>query len=547
MKTVEKENLKSSETYEVAKTLNEAEALIKQVNNKNKKSKILLIVALVLLCISIITFSTIFSLLNLNSDKIMNGVSIYGIDVSGLTVDEAKNVLNSYIADKNEKTITFNHNDFSGSVTLSQLNINFNIDLAVNEAYSVGRNGNFFENNYHIFSTLIYPTNITSKISYDTEIFGSLVDVLNQNLPDLFLDPNYYIDGSNLIIVNGRDGVTTDGDSLPSITISELMKSLDSETVIELPVKSVTAKTIDIDSIYKEIYKDATDAYYLTSPYVVYPSSNGMDFAISLDEAKNILETPSEQYTIPLKTLYPQVSTNDIGFEAFPDLLSDFSTSFSSSSYSRSTNIELAAAKVNGVVLMPGETFSFNQTVGQRTTAAGFKEAAAYSNGQVVQEVGGGICQVSSTIYNAVLYANLEITERTNHYFNPGYVKAGLDATVSWGGPDFKFTNNRDYPIKIMTDTSGKVVRVYIYGLKKDDDYTVELQADYLSTVYPKTTYRYTSSLATGAKRTISSGSSGCKTATYKILYDKNGNFVSKTQISSDIYSAHDAIVEVGR
>lgn len=97
---------------------------------------------------------------------------------------------------------------------------------------------------------------------------------------------------------------------------------------------------------------------------------------------------------------------------------------------------------------MPGETFSYNQVVGQRTKAAGFKEAPAYLNGKVVQEYGGGICQVSSTLYNAVLYANLEITERTNHGFKPSYVKPGLDATVSWGGPDFKFTNNRNYPIK---------------------------------------------------------------------------------------------------
>ena len=195
---------------------------------------------------------------------------------------------------------------------------------------------------------------------------------------------------------------------------------------------------------------------------------------------------------------------------------------------------------------MPGETFSFNQTVGQRTKAAGFKEATAYSNGQVVQEVGGGICQVSSTLYNAVLYANLEIVERTNHGFKPSYVKPGLDATVSWGGPDFKFKNNRNYPVRIKTDTSGKVLKIYIYGLKTDNDYTVTLDAQYVSTVYYETIYQKDSSLGSGESKVIQSGSNGCKTATYKYLYDANGTLIASECISRDTYNPHNKIIAVG-
>lgn len=544
MKTLEK-NLQS-ESYEINKALHEAQALILQSNKKHKRSKFFLFIALILFCCIAIFFSTIFAFLNLKSNKIINGISVYGIDLSGLTVDEAKETLNSYITSKSEKVITFNHNDFSGSVNLSQLNININFEDAVNSAYSIGRSNNFFKNNYDILSTRISKTNIIPNISFDTDIFYSLVEVINLNLPDHFLDPNYYIEGSNLIIVNGKDGITTDSKALFNVLLSELKKGLDSDISIDLPVNNVTPKSIDIDAIHNEIYKTPTDAYYLTNPYVVYPSSNGLDFSISLDDVKTTLKTYQEQYSIPLKTLYPNVFTNDIGMEAFPDLLSEFSTSFKSSNYGRSTNIELAASKINDVVLMPGETFSFNQTVGQRTAAAGFKEAAAYSEGQVVQEVGGGICQVSSTLYNAVLYANLEITERSNHYFNPGYVKAGLDATVSWGGPDFRFTNNRDYPIKIIADTSGKIVHISIHGLHRDSDYHVELQTENLSSISPQTVYKYSHSLPSGSRKTTSWGSPGCKTITYKILYDKNWAFVSKTQISRDVYNAHDTIVEVG-
>lgn len=539
--------MKTLDNFTISKpTKNKKSLSTFHLNKSRIPSNLIIIFVLIFLVCLLFLFSTIFALINLNSNTIINGVSIYGVDLSGLTVEEAEESLYDYISSKSDKLITFNHNDFSGNVTLSQLCIQFNIEEAVNSAYSIGRSDNIFKNNYEIFTALIHPYNISPKITYDVDIFNSLIEVINQNLPDLFLDPNYYIDNQNLIIVNGKDGVTTDEQELLNILMSKLIKTLDDDTIIDLPVTQINAKSIDIDSIHTEIFKTPTDAYYLTDPYVVYPSSNGLDFSISIDEAKEMLKDDKEQYTIPLKILYPKVFTNDIGMEAFPDLLSEFSTSFVSSNQGRSANIVLASSKINGTVLMPGETFSFNQIVGQRTAAAGFKEAAAYSEGQVVQEIGGGICQVSSTLYNAVLYANLKITERTNHYFSPGYVKSGLDATVSWGGPDFKFTNDRNYPIKIVSDTYGKNVHIYIYGLKSSNDYHVELKTEQLSTIYPETVYKYTSSLSKGSTRILSSGSAGCKTASYKILYDSNWNFISKTQISTDVYNAHNSIIEVG-
>ena len=258
-----------------------------------------------------------------------------------------------------------------------------------------------------------------------------------------------------------------------------------------------------------------------------------------------MLTENKESYIIPLKVLSPKVTTNQIGTEAFPDLLGSFSTTYSTSNSNRSTNIRLAASKINGIVIMPGETFSYNQVVGKRTAAAGFKSAAVYSNGQVTTGIGGGICQVSSTLYNAVLYANLEIVERTNHGFNPGYVKAGTDATVSWGGPDFKFKNNRDYPIKIICSGSGGKVNFQIFGLKTDEDYEVQIQSSVIQTIAFKTVYQNDNSLAKGKTKVLQSGSNGCKTETYKIL-KKNGVVVSKILLSRDTYNPHNKIVAVG-
>lgn len=549
--TISNTNEKNEELNTEQKILEDAESIIltttKEIKHeKLKKCFLFVFLPILILLILILILSTAFAITNMNNTKILNGVCIQGIDVSGLSISEAKNKVSTVIDEHISKEITVKHGDFEAKILPEQFAVSFDVDAAAQEAYLLGRSGNLFENNYAILNVMLKGNNILPSFNYDEELLSSIINEINGQLPDRTINPDYYIDGNNLIITSGKDGIMIDNNAFKQ-KILFLISNLNKEDfVIDIPVVKTKANNINIDAIYKEVYKDPVDAYFTTDPYVVHPSSNGIDFNISIEEAKNMLATYQEEYIIPLKTLYPNVTTNQIGNEAFPDLLSSFSTSFASSNYNRSTNICLAASKISGTVLMPGETFSFNQVVGKRTKEAGFKEAPAYLNGEVIQDYGGGICQVSSTLYNAVLYANLEITERTNHGYKPSYVKPGLDATVSWGGPDFKFTNNRNYPIRIICDSSGKNIKIYIYGLKTDNDYRVELDAQYVSTVYAKTTYKTDSSLASGESKVIQSGSNGCKTATYKYLYDKDGNLVSSECISRDTYNPHNQIVAVG-
>lgn len=540
---------KTVEEDEGLKILADAENIIQQTNNKHSKTKkfiIFFVIPLIVLIILLAILSTIFALINMNNTNIIDGVFIQGIDVSNLSVEDAKSKLSSIVNEYISKEITLKYGDFSKTLVPSQFNVNFDVDSAVQTAYSIGRSGNVFENNFAILNALLNSNNIGQNMEYDSELLDALLLELNNELPGRMENSGYYVDGTSLIIDSGKEGINVDTEILANRIAKALNDINNQDIVIEIPVVNVAPSPIDLDAIYNEVHKDPVDAYYTTDPYVVHPSSTGLDFDISMDEAREMLKTYQEEYTIPLKVTYPSVSTNDIGSEAFPDLLSSFRTSFTSSNSNRSTNIRLCSEKINGTVLMPGETFSFNQVVGKRTPEAGFKPATAYSGGKVVQEYGGGICQVSSTLYNAVLYANLEITERTNHGYKPSYVDPGLDATVSWGGPDFKFTNNRDYPIRIVCDTSNKILNIYIYGLKRDTDYKVVLDAQYVSTVYFKTVYQKDSSLASGQSRVIQSGSNGCKTATYKYLYDANGTLVSSECISRDTYNPHNKIVAVG-
>lgn len=542
---------KDEEIIEEQQIFNDAEEIItsacKDIEHQKKlKSFLLLLIPLFIFAILVGILSTVFALINRDNETIFSGISVQGIDVSNLTIDEAKKKVSSIIGNHISEEISLQHNDFQTVILPEQFGVSFDVDSAVEQAYYIGKSNNLIKNNYTILSLLLKNYNISPSINYDEDLLNSLIDSINAQLPDRVVNSGYSIDGTNLIITSGKDGILISSSDLEDEILSFLNDISSKNETINIPVNNVGAEPINLDAIYKDIFKLPVDASYTTNPYVVYPSSNGLDFAISMEEAKAIISNQQDEYTIPLKITYPNVTTNQIGNEAFPDLLSQFSTSFTSSGYNRSNNIILSSAKLNGLVLMPGEEFSYNQAVGQRTRAAGFREAGAYSNGKVVQEVGGGICQVSSTLYNAVLYANLEIVERTNHYFNPGYVKAGLDATVSWGGPDFRFRNNRNYPIRIVTDTSSKKLKVYIYGLKTDDDCTVVLDPRYISSVPYKTTYQNDASLATGETRVVSSGSNGCKTATYKYVYDKNGTLISSECISRDTYSPHNKVVAVG-
>ena len=223
---------------------------------------------------------------------------------------------------------------------------------------------------------------------------------------------------------------------------------------------------------------------------------------------------------IPLDVTLPKYNLEDFNGELFSDLLGKQSSNYSSSSASRATNVELAASKINGIVLNPGDSFSYNDTVGKRTEAAGFKPAGAYVNGKVVNEVGGGICQVSSTLYCAVLYANLDVTARSCHYFPVNYLPAGLDATVSWGGPEFKFVNNRSFPVKIVAKCSNRNLTVEIWGTDVDGSY-VEMNYD-TATVYDK-----------GA-------AVGYTADTYRSVFAKDGTLISRDHESHSYYHYHE-------
>ena len=490
----------------------------------------------------IVFISVIFSLLNIGNNKIVNGVKIGDINVAGLTQAEATEKINTW---KNEivlKDIKVKYENFEEHINVQELKPDFDTDKLVRDALAVGKSGNIIKDNYEILFTMLFSKQIPLDISLNEQELKKQIKEINSNLPNALEESGYYIEESNLIVKKGKAGNEIEKDKFIEL-LNNTIKNENKE--INIPIKQSNPTEINIDNIYNEIYKETKNAYITKDPVEVHPEVNGVDFAISKEEAKNMLNEQKEEYIIPLKITLAETTIEDLGKEAFPHLLGTFSTTYSMANSNRVNNLELAAEKINGTIILPDETFSYNKVVGQRTIAAGYKEAAVYSGGRVVDGIGGGICQISSTLYNAAIYANLEITERSNHMFFTSYVEVGRDATVSWGSVDFCFKNTRKYPIKIVSTVKNGVVTCQIYGMKEEVEYEIIID-NQVEEVIPFTTkYVKDYEKNENEEEVKQGGSNGAKSITYKIK-KYNGAVVSKEILSEDSYSPLDRIIVKG-
>lgn len=515
------------------------------MENRKKRKKII-IISLIIVVIICMIFSTIFALLNLANEKIINGVFINNIDVSNSYKEDILNKFSELIDNaKNREILLKYDNDIQRTFTLDEIEIKYEIENAVNKAFLVGRNNNIFVNNFEIIQTLINQKNINIVYTYNKEKLNSIISEINSSLPGAIKQYDYSVEDEELIISKGKEGIAIDEDDLLKKINFEINSLIGKSDIIELKVNHMFPKEIDIEKIHKEIYKEPQDAYITEEPKTVHPNVNGVDFAITLDEAKELLNEDKEEYIIPLKITVANKTLSDLGAEAFPNELGTYYTKFNVANTNRSTNVKLASDKINGTIVLPGETFSYNKTVGKRTIEAGFKEAGAYAGGKVVQEVGGGICQVSSTLYNAVLYANLEIVERYNHYFETSYVPLSRDATVSWGSVDFKFKNTRTYPIKIISTCKNGVETVSIYGIPEETEYEVIIQDKRISIIERNTKYEEDDTIEKGKEVIEQTGHDGCTSEAYKLLR-LDGKTVSTTLLSKDKYYPLDRIIKIG-
>ena len=324
-------------------------------------------------------------------------------------------------------------------------------------------------------------------------------------------------------------------------TISQRIMA-DDYSPIATNVITLTAPEVDIDKIYNDVRCDAANAY-VTEDSAGNPKFTadiiGRDF--DLEAARSIIQSQSDKtkWVIDLTLTYPDISLKQVRAPYCLDVLSTCTTSYKGSSKERSNNVERAADNINtygeftdGYIMQPGEEFSFNGTVGQRTEKNGFMKAPVYLSSGSTEDYGGGICQVSTTLYCAALYANLQITERHNHIYVIHYWPTeGCDATVDWGHLDFKFRNNKDYPIKIKLSYENKKLTATITGT--EDGITAKLESEVTETVAYNVIYRRPS--ADNPEGKTSGGDKGKTIRVWKRVYE-NGKLIEKKKVSFDLY-----------
>lgn len=517
--------------------------IITDKNNKKSKVWIIVSVIILLLIILMLILSTIFAIINSRTNKIVKGIYIENVDVSNITEEEAKSILTELSDKTKQNEILFKYKEIETPITYEALEVNFDIDSAIKEAYSLGRSGNIFQNNFEILKTWINGKKIKLNFNIDEDVIKQVCENINNTSVDAVVEPSYYVENEKLIITSGKKGIKVKEDELLQTIRDTIKINGDSSVIIDVKVDEVEPSAIDLEKIRSEIYKEVKDAYYTTNPFTIYPEVNGVDFDI--ENAKTIISEPKEQYEIPLIITKANKTVQEIGTEAFPDLLATFSTNYNAGDTNRTTNLKLSAGKINGTVLLPGDEFSYNKIVGERTIEAGYKMAATFSGGKVVDGLGGGICQISSTLYDAVVMANLDVTVRRNHQFVTSYLPGGKDATVVWGSQDFKFVNSRKYPVRITATVSGGVATVQVWGVKEEVEYDITIETKKTATIPYTTQYVKDSTLPKGTQKVVQNGNNGSKYEAYKVMR-LNGEVVSRTLLSKDTYNAKNKIVKIG-
>ena len=543
-----KEKLEKEEKKEEFKKVEESpkklEKDIKKMDNKKSKKKYIVIACIIAAVVVIgVLLSTIFALVNIGNEKMISGISIEGIEVSGLTNEEAKTKVETIYNQKKEKEINIKYEDYESTLNPTLMEVEYNVDKAVETAYKIGRTENIFINNYEILKTLIMKENVDVEMTLNEDVTKQNIQDISVNLPGVVIESSYSVEDDELIITKGKAGVIVDTDKLYEEVKESLNNINANDEIIEIPVSQKEPEEIDIQKIHDEIYKEAQDAYYTKDPFTVYPEVEGVDFDV--EAAKKILEEEKDEYVIKLTITKPKVTISQIGSEAFPDQLATFTTRYDVSDVDRSTNLRIACQKINGKVVLAGDTFSYNQALGKRTEAAGYKNGKVYEAGQVVDGIGGGICQISSTLYNTALLANLDIVERRNHQFVTSYVPAGRDATVVYGVTDFKFKNTRKYPVRIVASANNGIATISMYGIKEENEYTFKFSTKTVASIPTTTKYVEDASLPAGTEKVKQKGANGLKTETY-ITKMLNGKVISTKLLSKDTYDAMQRIVLKG-
>lgn len=302
-----------------------------------------------------------------------------------------------------------------------------------------------------------------------------------------------------------------------------------------------------VEEVSSEINVEAKDAEFHINNGNIYITDEVVGKSVNKDELIKTIEEnllTANTIKIPVESTMPKLSKSLLS--RINGIIGEYSTSFLGSSPNRIENIRLSAESINGTILLPGQIMSFNEVTGPIREEFGYKDATVIVGGQYTSGVGGGVCQTSTTLYNALILAGVTILERSPHSIPPRYVDLGRDAAVAENLLDLKFRNDFDYPIYIATETKNNRIFVYIYGDISHRDYIVKIESEVIETIKPGEEHIVDEKLKAGEKVLVQEGRNGYKVRTYRYII-KDGIIVDKEIISTDYYKEKNYIYKIGR
>ena len=479
---------------------------------------------------------------------------INGIAVGGMTVEQASQAL---AAELPEQVMTLHcggnpvklgwPSDSLPPVTLGELGYTEErCGAIVQRLFDQQKSCGFFSQGSRFLSALFSSTGETvSDEDMDASVFQEQVTRLARERARAPQDATASIGENSISIPKAVNGRSVKEDALAEALIHAIRTyGTQGELIAYISFAHFNPWNLTAQAIHDEVAAEMKNAGYDPETKSITPERLGAEFDV--DAAQKALDAaaPGETVEIPATIEYPRVTAEQLKGVLFRDVLGEARTKVGGTA-ARISNVKLSASSINGYVMNTGDVFSYNGVVGKRTAANGYQPAPAYVKGETVDEIGGGICQTSSTLYLACLRGNLEITERHAHRYIPAYIAAGMDATVSWGGPDYKFTNDTDYPIKIVTSYEGGYLTVKVLGTNATG-ITAKMTNEKLSTTDFQVVYEDDPTLAPGTEKVKTTPYTGSKWKTYRNLYDANGKLISSTYEDTSDYKARNKVILKG-
>lgn len=487
----------------------------------------------------------IYGLVLKNGDFIYPNVYVAKTDVGGMNRQTAIDAVDEEIASTyTSSTLTVELPDRKLSFPPDKTNVALDAEEAIDEAMAYGRSGNPFSAVINYLFPKEHYVALQNNMDLNTQYIRT---TLEQAAAESELSPSpssasYDEATERLTIEVGYPERKLDVDGLYDV-IYEAFSNNDF-TTIQWQYDEVPTQHVDLQPYFDDYCTPVTDAYFDEESRTIIDAVTGYGFDME-DVQKQMEEAePGSTLVIRMGELEPEATTQVIEEELFGVELFAHSTEYVINA-NRTKNLTLACEAIDGTILNPGDEFSFNNIVGERTSAKGYLPATVYNGGLSVEELGGGVCQVASTIYYCTLHLDLEQVHREPHAYVVTYVPKGMDATIYWGKIDYKFKNTLDFPIRILANTDNGCVNITFQGAE-ELDYSVKMEETILATYPWQEVEELDETKEPGYRQVEITPYTGYKVVTHKTIYDADGNEISREEEAISVYSKRDQKVIVG-